>query len=94
MPEYKAKSKSKKDVNKAVGKNIDAMAHGEHHGDRVKKHGKETAHKMEVAAAERIARGKDKTESKEKMSKPKPSNDKFAPSSGSSKKQSRNKGRR
>lgn len=58
MPEFKAKSKKKKDINSAVGKNIDAMAHGAHHGDRVKKHGAKKAHQMEVAASERIARGK------------------------------------
>lgn len=64
MPEFKAKSKKKKDVNKAVGKNIDAMAHGEHHGQRVAQHGKGKAHQMEVAAAERIARGSKKKKAK------------------------------
>jgi hypothetical protein len=80
MPEHKAKSGKKKDVNKAVSSNIHELAHGKHHADRVKKQGKEGAHKQEIAVAEKIARGKEK--------------DKFAPSSGSSKKQSRNKGRR
>jgi hypothetical protein len=58
VPEIRAKSKKKKDVNKAVGANIHEMAHGPHHGERVKKHGAAKAHQMEVAAAERIARGK------------------------------------
>jgi hypothetical protein len=86
MPEHKAKSGSKKDINKAVSENIKEMHSGEHHGERVKKHGKETAHKMEVAAAEKIARGKESGKKEHK--------DKLARSGGSSKKQTRNLGRR
>lgn len=57
MPEFRAKSGKQKDVNKAVSANIDAMAHGAHHGQRVKQQGAKKAHEMEVAAAERIAHG-------------------------------------
>jgi hypothetical protein len=58
MPEHRAKSSSKKDVQKAVSQNISEMAHGAHHGERVKKHGTKKARKMEIAASYRIARGK------------------------------------
>ena len=64
MPEFKAKSKKKADVNAAVGKNIDAMAHGAHHGQRVAEHGEKKAHQMEVAAAERMARSAGKKKKK------------------------------
>ena len=50
MPEYVAKGKSKKAINKAVSKHIHALEHGPHASERT--------HEQNVAAAERIARGK------------------------------------
>ncbi len=52
MPEFKAKSKSKKDMNAAVSKNMHALKHGKHHGNRT--------HKQEVAIALKEARGEGK----------------------------------
>jgi hypothetical protein len=51
MPFFKAKSKSKKDTQKAVSKNLRSLKNGPHHKDRT--------HKQEIAIALKKARGDD-----------------------------------
>ncbi|MDE2098149.1 MAG: hypothetical protein KGL39_12920 [Patescibacteria group bacterium] len=62
MPLHRAKSKSKKAVNKAVSRNIDEMYHqpGSRMKALAKKYGPKKMQQIRVAAAERAAHGNKK----------------------------------